>query len=198
MEPLALGHKYDKIAHWWHDRHDQSDYGVEQVEKALNFATGGSKTLDVGCGAGGRFIRRLQDNDYAITGLDVSAKMIELARQNHPNGTFLHQDISTWETADKFDFILAWDSLFHLPLKSQKPVLEKLCTLLAPNGTLIYTFGDAEGEHADQWHGDTFAYSSIGINKNLEILTEHGLSIRHLELDQYPESHVYIIAQKGA
>lgn len=198
MSPLTLGQKYDKIANWWQDRHAQSDYGVEQVEKALDFATGGGKGLDIGCGAGGRFVRRMRDKGYAITGLDVSEQMLELARQTHPNETFLHQDITTWETTNTFDFILAWDSLFHLPLKSQKPVLEKLCTLLAPNGILIYTLGDAEGEHTDQWHGDSFAYSSIGINENLNLLIKHGLSIRHLELDQFPESHVYIIAQKGA
>lgn len=196
MQPTILGQKYDKIAHWWHDRHDQSDYGVAQVEKALSFAANSGKALDAGCGAGGRFVRQMQDKGYAITGLDVSEKMVALARQNHPKETFLHQDITTWETTDSFDFILAWDSLFHLPLETQKPVLEKLCTLLAPNGIFIYTFGDAEGEHTDQWHGDSFAYSSIGINENLKLLIEHGLSIRHIELDQFPENHAYIIAKK--
>lgn len=196
MNPLTLGQKYDKIAQWWQDQHEQSDYGVAQVEKALSYAIRGGKALDVGCGAGGRFVRRLQDKGYAITGLDVSERMVELARKNHPKETFLYQDITTWETTETFDFILAWDSLFHLPLKSQKPVLEKLCTFLASNGILIYTFGDAEGEHTDQWHGDSFAYSSISVNENLKLLIKHGLSIRHLELDQYPEKHVYVIAQK--
>jgi len=52
------------------------------------------------------------------------------------------------------------------------------------------------GEHTDQWHNDTFYYSSIGINDNIQVLMDNGLSIMHLELDQYPLKHVYVIAKK--
>ena len=115
---------------------------------------------------------------------------------NHPEHHFIQQDICSWETDERFDFILAWDSLFHLPLAMQQPVITKLCRLLAKGGVLIYTFGNAQGEHTDQWHNDTFYYSSIGINENIQLLINNGLSILHLELDQYPERHVYTIATK--
>ena len=122
--------------------------------------------------------------------------MISLARINHPKHQFEHQDICSWETKAKFDFILAWDSLFHLPLEQQESVVAKLCNLLTEDGVLIYTFGDGEGEHVDQWRSDEFYYSSIGLNKNLEILLERGLTVLHLELDQYPEKHAYVVATK--
>ncbi|MEP3350296.1 MAG: class I SAM-dependent methyltransferase [Marinomonas sp.] len=196
MQPSKLGEKYDKIAQWWHDRHEQSSYGVSQFERAIEYASGGTKALDVGCGAGGRFIRILQGHGFSVTGLDVSEEMIKLARRNHPEHTFVHQDICAWETEETFDFIVAWDSIFHLPLAMQKPVISKLCRLLRNGGVLIYTFGNAEGEHTDQWLDDTFYYSSIGINENIRLLMDKGLSILHLELDQYPEKHVYTIATK--
>lgn len=196
MEPAVLGTKYDKIAQWWHDQHVHSSYGLAQVEKAIRFTFHGGKALDVGCGAGGRFVRLLQSHRFAVTGLDVSKEMISLARKNHPEHTFIHQDICTWDTNEKFDFIVAWDSIFHLPLAMQRPVVSKLCNLLARGGVLMYTFGDAHGEHTDQWHNDTFYYSSIGITENLQLLMHKGLKILHLELDQYPESHVYTIAAK--
>lgn len=78
----------------------------------------------------------------------------------------------------------------------QKPVISKLCRFLAKGGILLYTFGNTQGEHTDHWHNDTFYYSSIGINENMQLLINNGLSILHLELDQYPENHVYIIATK--
>lgn len=198
MEPQVLGTKYDKIAAWWNERHFDSGYGLRQVEKALSYATGVNHALDVGCGAGGRFIRILQNKGFKLTGLDVSAEMIKLAQHNHPQESFLVQDICSFESKQTYDFILAWDSLFHLPLDSQQPVLSKLCKLLSPGGTLIYTFGDDEGESKDQWHGDTFEYSSIGIKNNLKLLAENGVTCKHLELDQFPEKHVYIIATKDA
>ena len=196
MEPSLLGTKYDKIAQWWHDQHTESSYGVEQFQRAVKFAEHGGKALDVGCGAGGRFIRILQGNDFTVTGLDISKEMVGLASANHPEHKFLHQDICSWETEEKFEFIVAWDSIFHLPLVMQKPVVSKLCQILSKGGILIYTFGNAEGEHIDQWRNDTFYYSSIGINENMHVLLNNGMSILHLELDQYPEKHVYAIATK--
>lgn len=196
MEPSELGIKYDKIAQWWHDQHVQSSYGVSQFERAVAFTSSGGKALDVGCGAGGRFVDILQDRGFSVTGLDVSQEMVKLASSNHPEHTFMHQDICSWETEEKFDFIVAWDSIFHLPFGMQRPVVSKLCRLLATSGVLIYTFGNAQGEHTDQWLNDTFYYSSIGINENIQLLINNGLSILHLELDQYPENHVYTIATR--
>ena len=75
-------------------------------------------------------------------------------------------------------------------------MVTKLCGLLADNGILIYTFGDAYGEHEDNWHNDQFHYSSIGISENLAIMSESGVVCKHLELDQWPLNHVYVIGQK--
>lgn len=196
MKPHELGKKYDKIAQWWHEQHQGSRYGMKQLEMALKFAPKGRSALDVGCGAGGRIVRKLEEQGFAVTGLDVSEAMIDLAQRNHPDASFLVQDICTWDTDRQFDFIIAWDSIFHLPLQMHRPVLDKLCTLLEKNGVLIYAFGDATGEHTDWWHEEEFYYSSIGINGNLTALINNGLTVMHLELDQFPEKHVYIVAQK--
>lgn len=196
MEPALTGEKYDKIAQWWNDRHKNSGYGVKQLEKAVSFASSGGAALDVGCGAGGRFVRILQSNGFKIIGLDVSKEMIRLASSNHPDETFIHSDIATWETTERFNFIIAWDSIFHLPLELQRPVLSKLCKLLAEDGVLIYTFGDGSGGGTSEWRGQTLYHSTLGISENLQVLQENSLSLLHLELDQFPEKHVYVVAIK--
>ena len=195
MKPTVLGRRYDKIAGWWHEQHGDSDYGVNQLERALRFHEGGGNALDVGCGTG-RFVRILEKRGYKITGLDVSSEMIKLASDNHPAERFINRDVCAWDTTDRFSFIVAWDSIFHLPFHEHAPVIAKLCRLLDDGGVIIYSFGNAKGEHTDKWHGDTFYYSSIGINENIRLLIENGLTILHLDLDQYPETHVYVIAKK--
>jgi len=196
MNPKELGKKYDKIAQWWHEKHHDSRYGLKQLELALKFVSGGRSALDVGCGAGGRIISKLEDQGFVVTGVDVSEEMITLAIQNHPNCSFYVKDICTWETEKKFNLIIAWDSIFHLPLHMHRAVIDKLCYLLENGGVLIYTFGNAIGEHTDMWHEDEFYYSSIGINYNLTALINNKLTIMHLELDQFPEKHVYVVARK--
>ena len=196
MTPSELATKYDKIALWWQQHHQASDYGVGQLQRALSFVKNSNYALDVGCGAGGRFINTLEQQGYEITGVDVSKSMIALAQHNHPSHQFFHHDICQWHTEQTFDVIVAWDSLFHLPLSQHQPVISKLCRQLNQGGVLMYTFGNAQGEHTDQWHNDTFYYSSIGINNNLALLIDSGMLVVHLELDQYPQNHVYAIAIK--
>jgi hypothetical protein len=62
---------------------------------------------------------------------------------------------------------------------------------------LIYTFGDALGEHTDRWRNDTFCYSAIGIDGNLRLLLDSGLTVVHLELDPFPQKPVCVIATRS-
>lgn len=196
MDPLVLGKKYDKIASWWYETHKDSNYGLAQIDRAIHYCKNHVSALDVGCGSSGRVISKLLNAGFNVIAIDVSEKMIEIAKSIHNNVNFQVFDICTWETDEKYDFIVAWDSIFHLPLKKQIPVITKLCKMLKKDGILIYTFGDSFGEHESDWHNDKFHYSTIGINENIKVLMDNDCQCRHLELDQYPESHVFIIAQK--
>lgn len=80
---LPIGQQYDAIADWWDEYHQDSNYGVDALERALAFTDSGGHALDVGCGAGGRLIRRLEARAFKITGIDASANMIDLAWQNN-------------------------------------------------------------------------------------------------------------------
>ncbi len=191
-----LADSYDKIAQWWHDNHNESSYGIKQIERAISYCKRRGTALDMGCGSGGRIIRKLLSEGFDVTGIDLSQNMINIARELHPGAKFYVADICTWMSNETYDFIAAWDSIFHLPGKDHRLVVSKLCGMLNPGGVLIYTLGDEEGEHESLWHGEKFFYGSIGIDENLKIIMESGCSCRHLELDQYPEKHVYIIAQK--
>ncbi len=51
MQPEEIGKKYDRIAEWWHEQHEFSNYGVELFNKALSFHRGPKSALDVGCGS---------------------------------------------------------------------------------------------------------------------------------------------------
>ncbi len=194
---MSIGKKYDKIAEWWHAYHQESSYGLAQVEKAISYCNARETALDVGCGSGGRIIRKLLENGFCVTGLDASEEMLRIAKANHKEVEFIFADICTWATQQKFDLIIAWDSIFHLPLEMHAAVIPKLCDMLAHNGILVYTFGDGYGSHESEWKNDWFPYSTLGIDGNLKLLMDSGCTCRHLELDQFPQPHVFVIAQKS-
>lgn len=191
-----IGKKYDKIADWWHENHVNSSYGLEQIERAIRYCQQKGSALDVGCGSGGRIIRKLIQENFTVYGIDASAEMIAIAQSQHKDINLINCNIIDWESDQQFDLIIAWDSIFHLPMAQQKPVIAKLCRMLKNSGILIYTFGDAIDEHESEWHGDQFPYSSIGISGNLKTIMEGDCECLHLELDQYPENHVFVIVQK--
>ncbi len=115
-----------------------------------------------------------------------------------PQIVFHHADICRWELPRQYDFISAWDSLWHVPLAAQPSVTRKICDGLASNGVFIFTTGgiDEPGQKEDSSMGPPVYYSVLGIPETLRLLTQYGCVCRHLEYDQYPEKHVDIIAQK--
>jgi SAM-dependent methyltransferase len=197
MQPAEIANSYDSIAHQWLEpRLDLN--GIRQHEHALKFRPAGGFALDVGSGCNGRFIRLLASRGYEVEGLDVSAQMIALARAREPNVTFHHADVCEWKPARQYQFITAWDSIWHVPLDRSESVLRKLCGALSPGGVFIWTTGGVDGpeEKRDSAMGPPMYYSVPGISQTLHTVAEAGCVCRHLEYDQLPEKHVFLIVQK--
>ncbi len=196
MDPSETGVHYDEIAAYWQE-HVPPTYGMAQLERALKFCKIIGPALDVGCGSEGRFLRVLRERGFAPEGLDISPGMIALVRNRHPDVPLHVADICRWELPKKYAFISAWDSTFHLPLNQQGPVLRKICDGLAPGGVLIFTCGGGvPGEITGSFAGQDFGYSTLGVETFVRLLEEGGCFCRHVEYDQYPEEHVYVIAEK--
>jgi SAM-dependent methyltransferase len=197
MEPADIARSYDSIAHHWLEPHLATN-GIRQHEHALKFRPRGGLALDVGCGCSGRFLRLLQSHGYEVEGLDVSSQMLALAKTRNPNATFYHADVCEWMPAKRYDFITAWDSVWHVPMDRSESVLRKLCGALTSGGVFIWTTGGPDGpeEKRDSSMGPPVYYSVLGISKTLQTIADAGCICRHLEYDQLPEKHVFLIAQK--
>lgn len=195
MNPKETAKRYDAIASWWLQQMKGSTYGVAALERALKFVAKGRKALDVGCGCEGRYINILQKRGFHCTGLDISHEMIVLARKRNPKAQFAVGDICTWRLPRQYDLITAWDSLFHLPLTRHEAVLRKLCRGLTKQGVLLFTCGEARGTVRGEFGGKDFKYSSLGVPEFCRLLWRCGCTIQHIEYDQYPENHVFLIAR---
>lgn len=198
MTPTDIGSAYDQITHLWESEKFNLANGIEAHKRALSFVKGRGKALDIGCGCTGRFIDFLQQEDFTPEGVDISDEMLRLAKQKHPDVTFHHQDICQWQPLEKYDFITAWDSIWHIPLVQQESVMTKLIGSLNKGGVLIFSFGgtDEPGEHTDSFMGPEVYYSTLGTNGFVSLLMKLGAVCRHLEYDQHPELHTYLIVQK--
>ncbi len=210
MTPEQTGRSYDQIADVWNGKTFNRRNGITAHERALAFIDDSRgdhgdlvgkprRAIDLGCGCSGRFVDLLLARGFDVEGLDVSARMIELARARHPDVTFHHADICEWVFPHSYDFITGWDSLWHLPLAQQEPVMRKILAALTPGGVFIFTTGglDRADEKTDAAMGPTVYYSVLGIPRTLALIADCGCVCRHLEYDQWPEKHLVVIVQKA-
>jgi len=198
MTPQETAKSYDALASHWNSEKFNRKNGIEQHQKALQFAKSKSTAIDIGCGSSGRIIELLLAEGFAVEGLDISPNMIEYAKERHPDQTFHLANICDWELPQQYDFISAWDSIWHAPLEKQESILEKLCAGLNEAGILIFTSGglDRPEEGSNPFLGQPLYHAALGIPKLLKIIDRSDCICRHLEFDQHPELHIYLIIQK--
>lgn len=94
----------------------------------------GVRTLDLGCGPG-EFADEFKGDDYV--GADLNARYIEYAKRKKP-GAFLVTDARRVDLpAARFDQILIFGLLHHLPDEDVRAVLAEAKRLLAPGGRVL-------------------------------------------------------------
>ena len=137
-----------------------------------------SKVLDIGCGTGQPIVEYLSKEGFYVTGIDISSKMIEVANKlNLPNTTFLEQDILEYVNEDKFDGIIAFDSIFHIEESKQKEVFKTISNLLKNEGYFIFTHGLEQGTIKGSMFNNEFIYSALSKEELLNTLKENNLEI---------------------
>ena len=144
-----------------------------------------SAVLDLGCGAGMPVTRWLADGGFAVTGVDVSARQLELARTNVPEGTFLKADMSEVDFgAETFDGVVAFHSIIHVPRTEHPALLESIHRWLRPGGVFLATMTVTDYEGKDEnWEGwgAPMVWSHYDSKANVAMLREGGFEIRYAE-----------------
>ena len=160
--------------------------------------------LYLGSGSGELLTRRLAER-FQVTGVELSSRMVELARQNVPDATFIRSDMATVEFApESFDGICAFYSLTHLPPEELPTLLHRVAYWLRPGGLFVASMGnDADpGSIEDDWvAGVPMYFASCTAEENEEMVREAGLRLTSTRLEAIGEeganvTFLWIVAQK--
>jgi len=94
--------------------------------------------LEIGCGTGA-ILGFLADR-YDVTGLDRSRPMLAIARQKLPHIQFVHQDMTSFHIAKRFDAVVCvFDSLNHLLRFSEwQKTFRRVARYLEPGGIFVF------------------------------------------------------------
>lgn len=105
----------------------------------------GGACLDVGCGGGDVSLElaRLVGPSGRVVGVDLDAKVVEIARREVSNVTFEVGDVANWEPKEQFDVVYMRFLLTHLP--DPGALLASLYRHLRPGGVIVVEDVDFRG-----------------------------------------------------
>ena len=111
-------------------------YYYRDLVKLLRFhVPAASRVLEIGCGTG--FLLNSVKPGHGV-GIDVSGKMVEIARQNFPALSFMQMDAENLEITEKFDHIIISDTIGYFEdIQRQFAHLHHVCS---PDSRVIITY----------------------------------------------------------
>lgn len=134
----AMAHEYAKKLNDYAPRPEQ--------EKFVALLPKNATILDAGCGPG-RDCEYFVKQELKIVGVDLSDKLLDIAKQRVPKASFSKQDLRALIfPPNSFDGIWACASLLHLHRAEVPQVLENFFHLLKPGGVLFVMVKEGTGE----------------------------------------------------
>lgn len=105
------------------------------IDKAIELAGSldNPRILEIGCGDG-RDAKAVARRTTNYLGIDISEKMVGLAREHVPEGQFEVADVAEYEFPDNLDVILAFASILHLNKRELAAVFGRAAKALRPGG----------------------------------------------------------------
>lgn len=190
---------YEKAADDYAAKRDQFE-NIRYLEQFSTLIEKGKTILDVGCGAGKPVDEFLVKQGFAVNGIDISKRMIELAKKNVPDAFYEVKDMSQLKEGEYcVNGIVSFYAIFHTPRETHQELLKKFASFMPNGGFMLITMGSGEWEGIEEdFHGAEMFWSHYGADKNIELVKNAGFEIVLNEIDgQANEKHQVIIARLG-
>ena len=175
----------------------------------LVLAAGAGPVADIGCGTG-RVTAHLSALGLPVSGIDLSPRMVAVARQRHPELRFGVGSMLALDLPDgALGGVLAWYSTIHLPDERLPEAFAELGRVLAPEDHVLLAF-QAGGEplHLTQalGHPVSLDFHRRQPDRVAELLGQAGLVVRARLLREpdaggdFPErtQQAFVLARKPA
>jgi SAM-dependent methyltransferase len=146
------------------------------LDRALGFAPG-REVLDLGCGPGRPIARYLAERRCQLTGVDGAATMCALYAANVPGAEIYHDDMRGLGLDQRFDLILAWDSLFHLTPDDQRDMFATFAAHAGARAVLLFTSGTSAGEAVGYAAGTPVYHASLAPDEYRGLLVQTGFEV---------------------
>ncbi|MFE5495355.1 class I SAM-dependent methyltransferase [Streptomyces virginiae] len=195
----ALGERYEEVF-------GQVPGQIEALDWLTARLPAGARVLDVGSGTGRPTAETLVRAGCDVTGIDVSAAMVALARARVPGARFEQADVRTYSPpAGGFDAVCSFFPLLVMDQPEVAAALDRMASWTAPGGYFVMATvpGDIRGLDIE-WMGHEVTVSSLSTQDHLARLADRGLEVLHHHTATFrpaddgavPEEHLFCYARR--
>jgi SAM-dependent methyltransferase len=133
---------YQRLAPFYDEltrEHDYDGWTRHLEEGARRFGVSGRRLFDAACGTGKSFMPFIE-RGYTVTGCDISAAMVALARAKAPAAELFVGDIRSLDPIGSFDLITCLDDSINYLIDDGdlEAAFASLAWNLAPDGVLVF------------------------------------------------------------
>ena len=167
-----------------------SRWDGERFIEALEL-TGNKKVLEIGIGTG-RLAVKVAPFCMTLTGIDISPKTIERAKENlkeYKNISFICGDFGDYPFTGTFDVI--YSSLTMMHFGDKKQVVTKIDTLLNKDGIFCLSIDKNQSEYIDMGTRRVRVYPDT-LDNMKSLIKETAMSVAMV----FETDHAYIIVSK--
>jgi cyclopropane fatty-acyl-phospholipid synthase-like methyltransferase len=172
------------------------------LRKVLSALEPGSAVLDLGCGSGVPAAEEIAAA-HRVTGIDISQTQIRLARENVPQGAFIHADASSVRfPPDSFAAVVSFYTLEHLPREEHAALFRRIHHWLGAGGYLLISTEAAEVEGVvGEWLGAPMFFSSFAPETVTRLVQEAGFDLVETAIEKQMEGateipYLWLLARK--
>ena len=195
---------YDQIALRYAAWHVEGNPAMRFVRELDGRLPDRADVLELGCGRGVPVTRELAKR-HRVTGVDVSAAQIELARHHVPEASFIQADYTELDVArGSLDAVVAVLTLTHVPRDEHPELLTRIGGWVRDGGFLLCSLGvgDTPGTIEEDWLGAPMYFSHYDADTNRRLLRDAGFElIRDEIVTMQEEGHgdaafLWVLARK--
>lgn len=148
----------------------------------------GARVLELGSGAGTPETRRAAER-FRVTGVDISPKQIDRAREALPEVEFVCADLTELELpTGSVDAVMSFYVFNHLPRELLAPLLAKIHGWLVPGGWLLTAFATNDNAGwTGEWLGAETFFAGYAPETNAQLVRDAGFRIERDEVVEFQE-----------
>ncbi len=189
MDLLTVKNFFDNCAENWDQNLNCDDEKMNEILDASRIVSGDS-VLDIACGTGVMFDYYMSRGASDITGIDLSPKMIEKARENHAYKVeLITADASEYHFSRKYDRCFIFNAFPHF--ENSEKLVRNLSSFIIPGGTLTVAH-DRSREEINALHRCGASAVSVGL-MSADELEKLMLSAGFNSIYKKSDNRIYIV-----